>query len=315
MAKPGYRVFDTHVGAIERMSPHFVRVTFRGDDLREVGWDGPDQRIKVILPLESTGFADVPSGGDWFTAWRALPDERRNPIRTYTIRDARPELGELDVDFVAHGDGGPASRWIGTAAIGARMLLVAPDATSDEPSGGWEWNPGAARTVLIAGDETAVPAVSAILEQLPADARGVAFLEVPEARDALDVRAPEGVDVRWLPRDSSSDKTDEYGARLVEAVRAWADEWAAADASGAGATSSAGLASEPPAASNELPAIDDEEILWEVPEPRDDAAFYAWLAGEASAITTLRRHLVKELGVDRRRVAFMGYWKLGRAEG
>ncbi|GAA1748805.1 siderophore-interacting protein [Agromyces humatus] len=303
MAKPGYRVFDTIVGAIEQLSPHFVRVTFRGDDLRDVGWDGPDQRIKVILPLSTTGFADVPSEGDWFTAWRALPDERRNPIRTYTIRDARPERGELDVDFVAHGDGGPASRWIGSAEVGDRMLLIAPDATSEAPSGGWEWNPGAARTLLIAGDETAVPAVSAILEQLPGDARGVAFLEVPDSRDALDVRAPEGVDVRWLARGESSDKADEYGARLIEAVRAWADEWAAADASGAGM------------AAAELPPIDDEEILWEVPEPRDDADFYAWLAGEASAITTLRRHLVKELGVDRRRVAFMGYWKLGRAEG
>ncbi|GAA1803260.1 siderophore-interacting protein [Agromyces neolithicus] len=315
MAKPGYRVFDTLVAAIERMSPHFVRVTFRSDDLRDVGWDGPDQRIKVILPLETTGFADVPSGGDWFAAWRALPDERRNPIRTYTIRDARPELGELDVDFVAHGDGGPASRWIGTAAIGARMLLIAPDATSEEPSGGWEWNPGAARTVLIAGDETAVPAMSAILEQLPGDARGVAFLEVPDALDALEVRAPEGVDVHWLARGESSDKSDEYGARLVEAVRAWADEWASADASGASGASGGDPASDRPATAVELPPIDDEEILWEVPEPRDDADFYAWLAGEASAITTLRRHLVRELGVDRRRVAFMGYWKLGRAEG
>jgi NADPH-dependent ferric siderophore reductase len=65
----------------------------------------------------------------------------------------------------------------------------------------------------------------------------------------------------------------------------------------------------------QLPPLADEELVWEVPEARDDDGLYAWLAGEASAITTLRRHLVKELGIDRRRVAFMGYWKLGRAEG
>ncbi|MGH3705756.1 MAG: SIP domain-containing protein, partial [Agromyces sp.] len=53
----------------------------------------------------------------------------------------------------------------------------------------------------------------------------------------------------------------------------------------------------------------------EVPVATDDGGLYARLAGEATAITTLRRHLVKEIGVDRRRVAFMGYWKLGRAEG
>jgi NADPH-dependent ferric siderophore reductase len=68
-------------------------------------------------------------------------------------------------------------------------------------------------------------------------------------------------------------------------------------------------------AAPQLPALADEELVWEVPEARDDDGLYAWLAGEASAITTLRRHLVKELGIDRRRVAFMGYWKLGRAEG
>ena len=320
MAKPGYRVFDTVVAELERMSPHFVRVTFHSEELRDIGWDGPDQRIKVVLPIVVDGpaghhgYEGFPRGGDWFGAWRALPDERRNPIRTYTIRGARPELGELVVDFVAHGDSGPASRWIGAAAVGDPMLLIAPDATSDEESGGWEWKPGAARTLLIAGDETAVPAMSAILEQLPADARGAVFLEVPEAADALALAAPAGVDVRWLARDPGSNA---YGRRLVEAVTGWADAWAESNSAAnaptdatAGATMDAARGAEP-----QLPALAEEELVWEVPEARDDEGLYAWLAGEASAITTLRRHLVKELGIDRRRVAFMGYWKLGRAEG
>jgi NADPH-dependent ferric siderophore reductase len=333
MAKPGYRVFDTVVARLERMSPHFVRATFRSEELRDVGWDGPDQRIKVVLPIardgdgdgdgagagDGRGYEGFPRGGDWFGAWRALPDEQRHPIRTYTIRDARPELGELVVDFVAHGDSGPASRWIGAADVGDPMLLIAPDATSEEESGGWEWKPGTARTLLIAGDETAVPAMSTILEQLPADARGAVFLEVPETADARSLAAPPGVDVRWLARDSGSDA---YGARLVEAVTAWADAWAAA---GSAANAAANAATDATASATmnavqgggepQLPPLADEELVWEVPEARDDDGLYAWLAGEASAITTLRRHLVKELGIDRRRVAFMGYWKLGRAEG
>lgn len=331
MAKPGYRVFDTVVGEITRMSPHFVRVTFRGDDLREVGWDGPDQRIKVILPLEGAagtagaagrvgaaaaagaaggadGFAHFPTGDDWFGDWRALPDDRRNPIRTYTIRDARPALGELDVDFVAHGDSGPASRWIARAEPGERMLLIAPDATSEEPSGGWEWHPGSAGTLLIAGDETAVPAMSAILAQLPATARGAAFLEVPAAADVLDVVAPAGVAVHWLHRGDDAPGAEAYGARLVEAVRTWADDELG------DRTHAEALTGGPVSTDVDLPAVGDDEILWEVPEATADDGVYAWLAGEATAITTLRRHLVKGLGVDRRRVAFMGYWKLGRAE-
>ena len=59
----------------------------------------------------------------------------------------------------------------------------------------------------------------------------------------------------------------------------------------------------------------DASILWEVPGLlEEDTVLYAWLAGEASAIKTLRRHLVTDLGVDRRAVAFMGYWREGRAE-
>ena len=319
MAKPGYRVFETVVAELERMSPHFVRVTFRSEELGDVGWDGPDQRIKVVLPIagvgagaDGDGYAGFPRGGDWFGAWRALPDGQRHPIRTYTIREARPELGELVVDFVAHGDSGPASRWISGAGVGDPMLLIAPDATSEEESGGWEWKPGAARTLLIAGDETAVPAMSAILGQLPADARGAVFLEVPEAADALALTAPAGVDVRWLAREPGSDA---YGERLVEAVTGWADAWAAANAPVNPATGTGTPRNEGRSAAPQLPALADEELVWEVPDARDDDGLYAWLAGEASAITTLRRHLVKELGIDRRRVAFMGYWKLGRAEG
>jgi len=308
-------VFDTQVARITRMSPHFVRVTFRSDDLEGLGWDGPDQRIKVVLPLASSGFDDVPFEGDWYSAWRALPDERRNPIRTYTIREARPAAGELDVDFVAHGDSGPASRWIAAAQAGDRLLVIAPDATSDEDSGGWEWRPGAAHTLLIAGDETAVPAVGAILEQLPSDARGAVFLEVPERGDALELRAPAGVTVQWLPRGDATrghadgpESAPEYGAALVAAVTAWADAWVAVDPAAAAVPAAA------PAAARELPTLDDD-LVWEAPAAADDGGLYAWLAGEATAITTLRRHLVKGLGVDRRRVAFMGYWKLGRAEG
>jgi len=58
----------------------------------------------------------------------------------------------------------------------------------------------------------------------------------------------------------------------------------------------------------------DTGILWEVPEPADVSRFYAWLAGEAAVIKALRRHLVTDCGVDRRSVAFMGYWRQGRAE-
>ena len=71
----------------------------------------------------------------------------------------------------------------------------------------------------------------------------------------------------------------------------------------------------------EVEEIDiDTDILWEVPRTAKGGAalksapLYSWLAGEAAAIKSLRRHLVTDLGVDRRAIAFMGYWRLGKAE-
>ena len=79
--------------------------------------------------------------------------------------------------------------------------------------------------------------------------------------------------------------------------------------------------SHPRARASEVEEVDvDTDILWEVPRTAKGGAalksarLYAWLAGEAGAIKALRRHLVSERGVDRRAVAFMGYWRLGRAE-
>ena len=109
-----------------------------------------------------------------------------------------------------------------------------------------------------------------------------------------DLRLPEGVQVRWLAR---ADRP--RGELLVPAVHA--------------ALVDLGVCAAPAPAPEDVDL--DTELLWEVPEdPAAGAGCYAWLAGEAGAIKTLRRALVAEHGIDRRAVAFMGYWRLGRAE-
>ncbi|WP_421014177.1 siderophore-interacting protein, partial [Glutamicibacter creatinolyticus] len=57
----------------------------------------------------------------------------------------------------------------------------------------------------------------------------------------------------------------------------------------------------------------DSTILWET-GGGSAGPFYAWIAGEASAVKTLRRYLVKDVGIDRKQVAFMGYWREGKTE-
>lgn len=297
-----YDAFLATVLRITPLSPHFTRITFGGTDLAHFGTDGLDQRIKILLPRADGTFPELglfdhprPALQDWYRRWRELPDAERNAIRTYTIRSVRQADAEIDVDFVLHGTEGPASAWAQHTKPGDELIVIGPDSRATEPAGGIEWKPGSARRVLLAGDETAAPAICAILESLPADFTGEAIIEVPDAADALRVTHPAGMRVRWLGRGDTA-----HGTLLEPAVHEWgARRSVAADAQATG-----------PA---EPETGDPDDILWDVPEQvsGDD---YAWLAGEAGVVTRLRRHLVRDLGVDRRAVAFMGYWKIGRAE-
>ena len=293
-AVQAWRFFEARVAAVRRLSPSFVRVTLTGPDLDKVADNGWDQRFKLLLPDALGGHDALPTGPDWYAAWRALPAERQNPIRTYTIREVRSEVRELDVDMVLHGDSGPASRFASTARVGDELVLLGPDSRFAGAHGGLEFRPPAGHVgpTLLAGDETAVPAILNILAALPADAFGEAVLEVPDALDLTGPPAPPGFRVTWLVRPSD-------GSALPGAVRE------AVARLGIRGGAQAEVAPEP----------DDDEPLWDVPDEACVDDVYAWLAGESSVITGLRRHLVRDLGVDRCAVAFMGYWREGRPGG
>src|SRR5829696_3167999 len=181
---PVYRPFVVRVARLQRLSPSFLRVTFTGADLADFTSNGFDQRIKVMLPLPGRGIDDCPSDPDWYGAWRALPADRRMPIRTYTVRGVRTEQREVDIDFVLHGATGPASAWAESAAVGDEVVLIGPNSRFPGPTGGFEWHPPVdASCLLIAGDETAVPAVCAIVEALPPGQDARVLLEVTTAED------------------------------------------------------------------------------------------------------------------------------------
>jgi len=286
--------------AVEQLSPSFVRVHLGGPGLADFGVDGPtyDQRIKLVFP-NAAGRLPVLGDDTWWTDYLELPEEERGSIRTYTIRDVVGEGVDtrLVVDIVVHPEPhGPGSSWALHAATGDRLLVVCP--RKGEPPAGIEFRPTCVDRLLLVADETAVPAVAAILEQLPPEASGAAFLEVPTAADVQELTGPEGVEVTWLPREGAA-----YGALLDPAVL---------DHLGVGV---------------ELPDVDDAEVpdlLWETPDfsgggeqvepsPAPEGELYAWIAGESKVVTALRRVLVKDLGFDRSQVAFMGYWREGVA--
>jgi len=309
-ARAAYRLFHVRVARTRSLGPSTLRITFTSPELAAFGAGGFDQRVKLLLPVLPLERYRLPDE-DWYGWWKGLPEDVRPVMRTYTVRAARPAAREVDVDVVLHGvaDGhaGPASTWAATATAGDAALLVAPGTPGTGRMWGVEWAPPAqARTFLLAGDETAVPAVLSVLSQLPAGARATALLEIPEDGDVQDVETAADVSVQWLPRNGC-----QHGALLSERVPQVVAQLVRQVGPGSG-PGGAGLAAV------DLEDVDvDHGILWEVPEaavPTGPSALYAWLAGEAGVVKDLRRHLVREVGVPGGSVAFMGYWRRGRAE-
>ncbi|MEL4357388.1 MULTISPECIES: siderophore-interacting protein [unclassified Luteococcus] len=288
-----YESLTATVATVTDLTPSIRRVTFRGPELTRVHPRCLDRRIKLLLPRHpGDDLPDVPRGGDWYQRWQQL--DQRPPMRTYTARAVRPELGEVDVDVVRHGTTGPAGRWIETVQPGDALLLVVPvvDAEgSDEV--GIAWRPGSARELLIAGDATAAPAIANILACLPDDATGTALLELPTSQDHYPIQAPDGIELRILPCDGA-----EPGSRLEAELAAlpWPPDCPLPTRQTA--------ADEP----------DPDAPVWDEAQPDADTPHYAWLAGETGAITRIRRHLVQARGCPRQCISFMGYWRAGRPE-
>jgi len=295
------------VRSVERLSPSFARIELAGDDLADFGNDGPtlDQRIKLLFPA-TPGVLPELSAGDWYTEWLALPEDERPRMRTYTIRSIEGDGIEkrLYVDFVLHpGAHGPGSDWAGAAKPGDEILVAGPKL--GEPYGGIEWLPGDATRLLLVGDETAVPAIVSILESLPADATGSAFLEVPVADDVQKVSAPEGLQVSWLPREGAP-----VGGPALAAVGGLLGFEATPEDVTSVEVEDPDLWETPDYSSSGEEVAGADNGSTNAAENGEDGR-YAWIAGESRMVTALRRHLVNELEMPRKQVAFMGYWREG----
>lgn len=302
-----FAIARARVDTVELLSPSFVRVRFSGDALTDLGNPGSsfDQRVKLIFPNPGQPLATLEqAGADWYRAWLGLPEQTRGAMRSYTIRSIDTDQNgatSIVIDFVLHFDSsaaiGPASRWASEAAPGDELLIIGPRRGRVD-GGGIEYDPHNAAAVLLAGDETAAPAIASILEDADPGTRGIAFIEVPVEADRQAIAAPPGIEVRWLPRNGT-----EHGSLLIGAVL---------DHLGA---HHRGV---------EVVDVDTTDPLWETPTfsglgetvehpGESNGERWFWIAGESSTVTTLRRHLVNTLKIDRSQVAFMGYWRRGVA--
>ena len=155
------------VSNILDVTPNMRRISLTGSDLNDFPEGQESGYVKLMLELDG-----------------------QPVVRSYTIREFDAEAKVLHLDFVLHADGGPAADWAEQAEVGHQISVVGPGAKKlvDFEA---DW-------FLIAGDMTALPAISANIEQLPADAKGYIAVEIITAEDVQDLPIPAGMQIHWV---------------------------------------------------------------------------------------------------------------------
>jgi NADPH-dependent ferric siderophore reductase len=230
------------------LTPHLVRVYAGGPGFESFAHNGfTDSYVKIDFPV---GEGSV--------------------TRTYTVRSVDTELREIAIDFVVHGTEGVAGPWAASAEPGDTLTFRGP---------GGKFAPDVdASWFLLAGDETAVPAIAAAAAALPPNAVGHIVIEVAGPDDHIELCNPEGVGVTWVHRGVTSDRAGDDiagdNAPLIAAVKA---------------------------------------LPW--PEGPAAEGVQVFVHGEAQTVMhNLRPYLRTERGVPASRASISGYWRRGRTE-
>ncbi|EHP44556.1 siderophore-interacting protein [Cupriavidus basilensis OR16] len=207
----------------QAVSPQLLRVTLAGDNLKGFVSASFDDHIKVFFPAPGQDKPALPALGP---NGPVFPEGQPKPAaRDYTPRRYDAAAGELDIEFVLHGDG-PASTWAAQAAPGQYLGVGGPRGSFVIPEG-FDWH-------LLVGDETALPAIGRRLEELPSGVRALVVLAVDNATAEIPLPSRADVEIRWQHRDSApSDSATgllEQALREVTLPRGEGYVWAAGEA-------------------------------------------------------------------------------------
>ena len=197
-ARRGIGIRRLRVVRVEDITPRLRRIALTGEDLRGFPFQdfAPSNKVKLVFPDPSTGELPMPEPTDKGLRW---PGGRKPETRSYTVRGFDPQgcdgQGELLIEFVLH-DHGIAGSWAVRAQPGEELGVLGPKGARPFPR--------AAHYVAL-GDETALPAISRLIEEAPAESRVSAVIEVADAAEeqALASRTGARVQIRWVHRDTT----------------------------------------------------------------------------------------------------------------
>lgn len=247
--------FPMRVSAVVDLTPAVRRITFSAPELGDFSPVGPDEYFGLFMPALGHELPELPQDGSAIARgiFDHLPEAERPELRWYTVRSHRPEVGEIDVDIVTHGDAGPGSRWTLRARVGEIVGFQTGGAAhrTQTPPG----------THVLIADDTAVPALATVLEQAPDDIPIHAVIETDDLANLPELPERPGARIEVVARG-----TGEPGSAL-------------------------------------LPALAAQQFA----KPT-----FGWVCGEQTMVKEARRHLVDELGMDKRAVYHCAYWIQGR---
>lgn len=190
---------------VQALTPRMRRVIFKGADLAR--YDRPDQlHGRLIFQPKGVVTPQWPVLDDrGHVLW---PQQRKLTTRVYTLRRIDAAAGEITIDFALHERPGPATRWAMEATPGDIVGILGPAANGLKP----------ADFHVLAGDETALPGIARLLEQLPAESRGLAFIEIDNPAEQQKLAHPPDFELRWLHRAGAAAGTTTLLADAVRSV-------------------------------------------------------------------------------------------------
>jgi NADPH-dependent ferric siderophore reductase len=209
------------VVAVTSLTPRMVRVTVGGPELEGLVVEQPAASVRLLLPGAGARELVMPT---WNGNEFLLPDGSRPPIRTLTPLRLGQQQNRMDLEIVVH-EGGVASAWALEAQAG-------DEAAISGPGRGFPVDPEAGGFVL-GGDESAIPAISQLLEALPPDKPIQVVIEVTDPEARLELPKHPAATVEWLDLPAGSPPGDALVAAVTEADipeghRVWAAGEAAA---------------------------------------------------------------------------------------
>lgn len=191
------------------ITPHYIRVFLTSDDVGLIAETTLGANNKIAIPPAGIDKVYFPKWDPVSQAWIEPSAELRPSIRTYTHRGIDLETNEIWIDFIAHGDEGPASTWAMAAKKGDELGVMMKHVKM-------ELFPQV-NSYFLVGDATALPVLSVILEQLPAHAEGVAIIEVNSVEDEQPLSIKANIQLIWIhnPNPQNGSQLAHY-ARMLE---------------------------------------------------------------------------------------------------